>query len=41
MMNTKPVFQEVSSTEMTSNHICPALYCTRADCRIADPSDTV
>jgi len=30
MMNIKPVFQEGSSTEMTSKHICPVLYCSRA-----------
>jgi len=41
MMNIKPVFQEVSSTEMTSKHICPVLYCSRAVGRIADPAETV
>jgi len=30
MMNIKPVFQEVSSMELTSKHICPVLYCSRA-----------
>ena len=41
MTNIKPVFQEVSSMEMTSKYICPVLYCSRADGRTADPSDTV